>query len=537
MFTTLGSMDTANVVFVCAIVVVNALLALAICIYKCSTRSRSQEYGFLQGGSAGRASGGTVPTEFLRDEESLAHLAEEYDYTLLQPEEQIAYLKAEEFSQLTPPRFEDARGSSYKVVDEIAIRDRGLGAFEFEQDPNFLQPRYVVEDRTEVGFIHNEHAFSCATSVMNYSLPVKLRSNDAVYFEVKVFEFDASAFNHFAIGLVTKPYPSTFRLPGYNSFLIAYESTGNLKINNPLPTPLQQHAGEQSLYNAQILPPLQQSDVVGFGYVISTGTIFITHNGRKLMDIMKGCFVDMYAAIGCFQTNAKFQTNIGQLGFVWIEANVRKYGFVALTDYKKVKGDRGLAALPEYANTADKVLDKGEELPPGYPEDELDFFGRSTTALKSGTSAQLEQGNSGTSAAYHDHPISEKEDDTGDEPKFVNDRRSSNITNEPEEIMNLRERAYEQSLRNSADAHDEVRGVEAHSGETQPLLGASNQAPYGVATDPQSLEIKSEASSSGAQSTRETTPNTILPSAGKVEACLKNKNKKKKKGKKKGKKK
>ena len=80
-----------------------------------------------------------------------------------------------------------------------------------------------------------------------------------------------------------------------------------------------------------------------------------------------------------FSTNAKFQVNLGQLGFVWIEANVRKYGFVSTSDYKKISGDRGLASLPQYDKViveGDKVLDKGEELPPRYPEEELDFFGR-----------------------------------------------------------------------------------------------------------------------------------------------------------------
>lgn len=94
---------------------------------------------------------------------------------------------------------------------------------------------------------------------------------------------------------------------------------------------------------------------------------------------MKGCFVDLYPAVGCFSTNAKFQVNLGQSGFVWIEANVRKYGFVSTSDYKKLGGERGLANLPQYnkvlKDNSDKLLDKGEELPPRYNlEEELDFL-------------------------------------------------------------------------------------------------------------------------------------------------------------------
>ena len=125
--------------------------------------------------------------------------------------------------------------------------------------------------------------YSTATAVLNYPLPVRNRVySDIVYFETKVSNsIMKTILMLISIGLVTKPYPSAFRLPGYNKFSIGYESTGNLKINKPFPTPLQQHQDEHSEYNALVLPALQQSDIVGFGYVVSTGTIFITRNGKK----------------------------------------------------------------------------------------------------------------------------------------------------------------------------------------------------------------------------------------------------------------
>lgn len=330
---------------------------------------------------------GDIDRAFLNDEEALVNLAEEYDFTILSPEEQLAFLKGEEFTKNNPPQIE-RRGRSFTREGELVIKDFGINAFEFEQERDILNARYLVEDRTEINFVKNDTPYSTATSVLNYPLPIKNRAHDTIYFEVKIFEFHkASSNSHFGIGLVTKPYPSDFRLPGYNTFSIAYESTGNLKINKPLPTPLQQHQGENSLFNAQVLPPLQQADIVGFGYVISTGTLFITRNGKKIMDIMKGCFIDLYPAVGCFSTNGKFQVNFGQMGFVWIEANVRRYGFYSTSD-RKIEGDRGLASLPQYGNPGlilDTLLDKGDEIPPQYPEDELDFFGEP----KVGSSAML----------------------------------------------------------------------------------------------------------------------------------------------------
>ncbi|CAH6721058.1 protein Ssh4p [[Candida] jaroonii] len=363
-----------------------------------------------------------LPYEFLNDEESLLRLSEEYEFGSLSPEEQQSFFRAEEFYKVNVPTFE-GRGRSITNDIEVVIKERGLQAFEFSQDESILNPKYIVEDKTELNFHNNDLPYSTVTSILNYCLPVRHRLfSDTVYFETKIFEYVDSPNGHFSIGIVTKPYPA-FRLPGYNNFSIAYESTGNLKINKPFPTPLQQHLGDKSLFNALVLPPLGQSDIVGFGYHIPTGTVFITKNGRKIMDVMRGLFIDMYPAVGCFSTNGKFQVNLGQRGFVWIEANVKKYGFIPTGDAKRLEGDRGLASLPQYGLADDKLLDKGDELPPSYPEEEIDFFGRSVKDLY----------NLGSSSK-----INEKES-------------SSKITNDPEEVMNMRERIYEQNTTTSID--------------------------------------------------------------------------------------
>lgn len=382
-------MQIAPLIVILSAVAFLAFVLLTLWVLQCVLPQTGSEYRPLL---STVFNSGDIDRNFLNDEESLVQLAEEYNYGTISPEEQRAFLQGEQFLKNHPPEAGHTRGRSYTREDELLIKDCGINAFEFEQEEEILAARYIVEDRTEVNFLNNETSYSTATAVLNHALPSKNRTPDTIYFEIKVFEFPADSPNaHFALGLVTKPYPSSFRLPGYNNFSLAYESTGNLKINKPFPTPLQQHRGEQSLYNAQVLPPLSQSDIVGFGYVVSTGTIFITRNGKKIMDVMKGCYLDLYPAIGSFSCNAKFQANFGQMGFVWIEANVRKYGFFSTSD-RRLTGQRGLAFLPEYGNSTlqnDKLLGKGDDLPPEYPEHEYDFFGRRVTV---GSSAQLQKG-------------------------------------------------------------------------------------------------------------------------------------------------
>lgn len=320
-----------------------------------------------------------VDFSFMNTNTSLAQLANEFEFHLLSPEDQLSYEEAVNFAKANPPNAANIKNRSLSTQDEFQIKECGINAYRFEQDPKLGSPRFHVEDALQLNFTDNLAPYSTLTAVMNYPIPTKNRGSEVSYFEIKVFEYSNQSVNaHFAIGLVTKPYPNAFRLPGYDNFSLSYESTGNLKINKPLPTPLQQHNGQESKFNALVLPQLNQSDVVGFGVVLSTGTIFITRNGKKLIDVMTGCFLDLYPAIGCFSANAIFNANLGQLGFLWIDANVKKYGFFSLTD-RYFAGQRGLASLPEYSkmtSKSHKLLDKGLELPPTYPSDEIDFFGR-----------------------------------------------------------------------------------------------------------------------------------------------------------------
>lgn len=475
------------------------------------------EYTRLLDGPSGREN---VPHEYLNDEEALTHLAEEYDLSGVSPEELSAYRLGEEFTLAHPRKFHHYKGGAFSPEDLSLIKEKGIEAFEFEQQSadNLLNAKYIVADKTDLLFQNNSEPYSTATAVLNFPLPVKNRTHaDTIYFETKIYEFDNTVPNaHFSIGLVTKPYPSEFRLPGYNKFSIAYESTGNLKINKPLPTPLQQHMGEDSKFNAQVLPPLQQSDVVGIGYVIPSGTLFITRNGKKVLDVMSGLFLDLYPAIGCFLTNGRFQVNIGQLGFVWVEANVKKYAFVSTSDYRKIRGEQGMVALPDYGTLLleDTVLAKGEELPPDYPEDELDFFGRSiraTTSAAAGTSTTEESSKANESSQLQ--KLNEKVDVEGS---------FSQITHDPEEIMDLRERIYEQTIANDesssvlAPVNDKPQDEFADS----LLVAEESEGSTSLSTAPHVVAVAEQVESATPQAAREDSPVTkaVTPAAEESQA-------------------
>ncbi|GMM53633.1 Ssh4 protein [Maudiozyma humilis] len=312
------------------------------------------------------------------------------------------YIRAKELQKMAPP-VTDEFGSYLDTSDTTFIKDRGIQAFFFLPSINdnidkighFL-PSFLIQDKLDILFTKYNRSSS---TVMNYPLPYNKR--DAVYFEVKVYRHQANSNTVFSVGLSTVPYPY-FRIPGMAKFSIAYESTGKLRINNPFEA-------------STLLPKLQEGDVVGFGFKFKTGTIFVTHNGKRLMDVTQNVDIDLFPCIGAMNASytrtyskeglmedpdnvdlrqavsegkeidispklervhdayvdtdnvesdeVELQVNIGQLGFVFIEANVKKYKFNSLY------GQIGIP--PTYSGSdanKDTLLQKGEEFPPAYPE-------------------------------------------------------------------------------------------------------------------------------------------------------------------------
>lgn len=124
--------------------------------------------------------------------------------------------------------------------------------------------------------------------------------------------FDLPATTNVAVGLATKPYP-LFRLPGLSKFSLAYHSNGDKSYNWPFTS-------------TALGPQLKEGDVLGVGYRPRSGTVFFTRNGRKLDDAFTGLSRwNLFPTIGA-DGPCSVHVNLGQSGFVFIEANVKKWG-------------------------------------------------------------------------------------------------------------------------------------------------------------------------------------------------------------------
>ena len=99
-------------------------------------------------------------------------------------------------------------------------------------------------------------------------------------------------------------------------------------------------------------------------------------------------------------------------------------------------------------------MDKGEELPPRYPEEELDFFGRTVNDnVRVGSSSQHMKLNEKNENENENGDAADAE--VGNEVKEPIEGSSSQVTDEPEEFMDLRERIYEQNIQNDTSSIDE----------------------------------------------------------------------------------
>lgn len=350
----------------------------------------------------------TSPGEF--DDEALLREQESVELPKMSPFELDLYNRAKEFQKMNQPNVKEF-GTFVNESDAQFIKDRGIQSYSFlpsindntDEEGNFL-PSFLIQDKLDVTFTKYNKSSS---TIMNYPLP--FNKKDAVYFEVKVFRHSGNSNAVFSIGLMTFPYPY-FRIPGMALYSIAYESTGKLRINNPFMA-------------STLLPKLQEGDVVGFGYRFRTGTIFITHNGKKLMDVTQNVGIDLFIGIGSLNAaftrtytkdglledpdnvelreglsegrevelpadllkvhdvvadngldsdEVELHVNLGQVGFVFIEANVKKYAFGS------VYGEIGIP--PSYNGNeikTDTILQKGEDIPPKYSDGGSidEFFG------------------------------------------------------------------------------------------------------------------------------------------------------------------
>lgn len=207
----------------------------------------------------------------------------------------------------------------------LAIQEKGVSAWEFE--PELEIANCFVEARTEIEFFDSE----CS---VQSNLPIP-KQNEVYYWEAKLYEKPETTL--ISIGLTTKPYP-LFRLPGMHKYSVAYTSSGHRRFNQPFGS---------TGYG----PPFVQGDVVGVGYRPRTGTIFFTRNGKKLEDVAHGLKLhNFFPTVGA-NGPCNIHVNFGQMGFVFIEANVKKWGLAPMVG--------SLAPPPPYGSEAGSILLEG----------------------------------------------------------------------------------------------------------------------------------------------------------------------------------
>lgn len=207
----------------------------------------------------------------------------------------------------------------------LAIQEKGVSAWEFE--PELEIANCFVEARTEIEFFDSE----CS---VQSNLPIP-KQNEVYYWEAKLY--DKPETSTVSIGVTTKPYP-LFRLPGLHKYSLAYLSTGHRRFNQPFAA---------TTYGV----PYVQGDVVGVGYRPRTGTVFFTRNGKKLEDVAHGLkSQNFFPTVGA-NGPCNVHVNFGQMGFVFIEANVKKWGLAPMTG--------SLAPPPPYGSEAGSILLEG----------------------------------------------------------------------------------------------------------------------------------------------------------------------------------
>ncbi|KAJ1037898.1 hypothetical protein NDA11_003627 [Ustilago hordei] len=226
---------------------------------------------------------------------------------------QRGYRRAKDWILAYPP---GTQSTDITLSQFLSIQEKGVSAWSFDPDYE-SNPSVFVEARTEITFIADGQGMApqegggvCVQS--NLPLP---KINEVYYWEVKMFNKPDTT--NVAVGLTTKPYPQ-FRLPGWSKYSIGYFSSDGFKCHN-YPFAAQSYG-----------PAYGQGDVIGIGYRPRTGTVFFTRNGKRLEDAFVGLNrYNLFPTVGA-DGACEIHVNLGQAGFVFIEANVKKWGLAPM---------------------------------------------------------------------------------------------------------------------------------------------------------------------------------------------------------------
>ncbi|KAF9427964.1 Rsp5p-dependent ubiquitination, sorting of cargo proteins at the multivesicular body [Podila epigama] len=262
-------------------------------------RGHNGPFGHIQGQGRYPGSGPFLVPDDDTDDNGMAVGPGENDerLALLTDAQRQAYDNARAFQAANPP---GSVPTDISLSQHISIQEKGVSAWEFE--PSY-DSRLSVHDRTELSFQDQE-----ASVQTNLPLP---KQHETYYWEVKIFE--KSPDTVVSVGVSTKPYP-TSRLPGWNRHSVAYFSKDGQKYCN-------------SPFSGYPYGPIYfEGDVVGCGYQPRTGTIFFTRNGKRLQDAYTGMMrYNLFPTVGATGP-CVLHVNFGQSGFVFVEANVKKWG-------------------------------------------------------------------------------------------------------------------------------------------------------------------------------------------------------------------
>lgn len=124
-------------------------------------------------------------------------------------------------------------------------------------------------------------------------------------------------------------------MQGFHKTSLAYLSSGHRRYNQPF---------NGTPYG----PEYVQGDVVGVGYRPRTGSIFFTRNGKKLEEVASNLKTQNFFPTVGANGPCTVHVNFGQMGFVFIEANVKKWGLAPMTG--------SLAPPPPYGSEQGSIL-------------------------------------------------------------------------------------------------------------------------------------------------------------------------------------
>ncbi|KAM3582001.1 Protein ssh4 [Umbelopsis sp. WA50703] len=321
--------DSYAWIFIVGIVVFFLIIVILLCFTRASG---SQLFSSIS------ANDPELGTEFVETPAMLETLSEDA---------RLSYERAKAWQTAYPP---ESVATEITLSQYLTIQEKGVAAFEFEAD--MAETNAFIQGRTEIQFFSGE----CCVQT-NLPFP---KNQDVYYFEAKMYEKPIST--TVAVGVSTKPFPN-WRMPGWNKHSVGYFSHNGCKMfNNPF---------EGKSYGM----PFNEGDVVGVGYRHRTGTVFFTRNGRKIEDAYSGLRWNLFPTIGA-NGPCQVHVNLGQRGFVFIEANVKKWGLApmqgTLAPPPAYGSERGSILLQSGVPRTPVDRSRGENIPEEAPLIALD---------------------------------------------------------------------------------------------------------------------------------------------------------------------